>query len=674
MNKARSVTLRAPERLKERRAAWSRYYYALIALCICTLLIQERRSDGAVANGIAHGSHAFAAPVLRSGSLFEQVRSDSKEKDLFRGWARALGGEERLRRIENTYIRGRIETGGLSGTFEEWRIAKGQHKQKIELGEVSKQLTIFDGHNAWILDQNGSFQELTGTDLENEVTAAYLGSLSYLIPGRMPGRAEYLGEDDTKQNYMLKIWPQGGRPVTFYIDKTTYLPLKIERREAERIRTTHFSDWRDVDGLKFPYQLRQTVGDPSYDIVLTIQEVRLNLPISSGEFEKPQKSTTEFHFVSGRAALGIPFELGGSNHIFIQARVNGSGPFCFILDTGAATSMIDQRLARRLGLNVEGKIEGRTSGDNSFDVGFVKNVSFVLPGVELIHQAIGTVQLGPSEPLLGRAIAGLLGYDFISRFVVEIDYATKRINLYDPINYQYRGRGESFPMMVDGNLPFMRARIMLTGRNAIEGRFLIDTGTSYFLEVNRSFIERNQISAEIHSAIPSVSSATSQDEAEERMVRARQLQVGRFIINDPVIRLSRATSGVQANPDQDGIMGGELLRRFTLILNYSRHQLILEPNANLMKPVEYNMSGADIVADGPAFQIFRVRAILANSPAAEAGLHEGDIITAIDGRPATEFTLDQIIIMLKQAGTTHTVTILRGGTILQVQLKPRRSI
>src|SRR5262245_20793021 len=92
----------------------------------------------------------------------------SKEAEVLRGWARALGGLERLRRIENIYIRGKVETGGLSGLLEEWRVARGQHKQNIELGEAYKQLTVFNGRLGWIVDQNGSVQELKGADLENE--------------------------------------------------------------------------------------------------------------------------------------------------------------------------------------------------------------------------------------------------------------------------------------------------------------------------------------------------------------------------------------------------------------------------------------------------------------------------------------------------------------------------
>jgi len=150
----------------------------------------------------------FAVPAV-TGALYysQRARPGSKEGEVLRSWARALGGSERLRRIENIYVRGRVETGGMSGLFEEWRVAKGQHKQNIELGETYKQLTVFNGRIGWIVDQNGSVQELRGADLESEVTSAYLASYSYLFPGRMQGRVEHFGEDETNHAHVLKILP-----------------------------------------------------------------------------------------------------------------------------------------------------------------------------------------------------------------------------------------------------------------------------------------------------------------------------------------------------------------------------------------------------------------------------------------------------------------------------------
>ena len=67
--------------------------------------------------------------------------------------------------------------------------------KNIELGSAFKQLTVFNAHTGWIVDQSGSVQELSGADLESEITSAYLASFSHFFPDRLPGQIEYLNEE-----------------------------------------------------------------------------------------------------------------------------------------------------------------------------------------------------------------------------------------------------------------------------------------------------------------------------------------------------------------------------------------------------------------------------------------------------------------------------------------------
>jgi C-terminal processing protease CtpA/Prc len=66
--------------------------------------------------------------------------------------------------------------------------------------------------------------------------------------------------------------------------------------------------------------------------------------------------------------------------------------------------------------------------------------------------------------------------------------------------------------------------------------------------------------------------------------------------------------------------------------------------------------------------------VLANSPAAEAGLREEDKLTGINGLPVTKFSLEQIRQMLKQEGKEYVLTLKRGPQTLRVKLKMRRLI
>ncbi|HYL98749.1 MAG TPA: PDZ domain-containing protein [Blastocatellia bacterium] len=76
------------------------------------------------------------------------------------------------------------------------------------------------------------------------------------------------------------------------------------------------------------------------------------------------------------------------------------------------------------------------------------------------------------------------------------------------------------------------------------------------------------------------------------------------------------------------------------------------------------------MTDSADYTIFKVEYIADGSPAAEAGLRESDIITAIDGKPASQLTLSGINEMFEKAGD-YAVSIKRGEQNLKVILKLR---
>jgi C-terminal processing protease CtpA/Prc len=66
--------------------------------------------------------------------------------------------------------------------------------------------------------------------------------------------------------------------------------------------------------------------------------------------------------------------------------------------------------------------------------------------------------------------------------------------------------------------------------------------------------------------------------------------------------------------------------------------------------------------------------VLDNSPAAGAGLRKGDMLAAINGAPASRFSLDEIYQMLKQQGREYELSVRRGVEIFSVTIKLKRLI
>src|SRR5213075_937081 len=73
-----------------------------------------------------------------------------------------------------------------------------------------------------------------------------------------------------------------------------------------------------------------------------------------------------------------------------------------------------------------------TANGSSMGAGLVSGVSFALPGLTTFKQTVAVLPLEFLSSALGQPIAGVIGYDFINQFVLEVDYAKRKINVYAP--------------------------------------------------------------------------------------------------------------------------------------------------------------------------------------------------------------------------------------------------
>lgn len=389
-------------------------------------------------------------------------------------------------------------------------------------------------------------------------------------------------------------------------------------------------------------------------------------------FQQPQNREASVHYASGNSALRIPFEIY-ANVIFLQVHVNNSPPLWFILDTGAGASVISASRAKNLGLSGKVEVNGRGMG-GSVKGTLINGATISVSGVEVFNQRIAALPIDPLTPRLGRTVDGFIGYDFIKQFVFEINYVAKIINLYDPQSYKYSGSGEIIPFTIRGGTPFTRLKINASGREAIEGVFEVDTGSDGALSINAPFAKAHRLLESLPKTSETQKGAGAGGETDSVASRVNSLQLGRFTFENPIIAISQDMKGEGASSKSDGQIGTELFRRFKVILDYSRGRLILEPNKDFSEPYEDDMSGIDLIAEGADLKTFTINSIKANSPAAEAGLREEDVIVAINGHPAAEFQLDPLTRMFMKDGQEYVLSIKRGQEIITAKIKLRRLI
>ena len=267
-----------------------------------------------------------------------------------------------------------------------------------------------------------------------------------------------------------------------------------------------------------------------------------------------------YKFSDSKAETTIPFELS-RNGIFLRARVNGSDPLWFTVDSGSAANYIDLATAEKVGLEFTGTKTVRGAGEGLIPVKVAENISFELPGLSSSGHIIHGVKL-PGPEQWGRQLDGLFGYNFLERFVTTIDYRTKRLSLAEASSYKYSGPGDILPISFQGQQPFVQARIKVPGNPAEDSMFLLDTGSQdevdHPLIAKASRKTRTRVGVGLGTETAGVFGPVE------------TLQLGRITLRD----LSGVAGGTGLGSH---LIGSGVLHRFTIIFDYSRKRMILEP-------------------------------------------------------------------------------------------------
>src|SRR6266516_5263087 len=192
-------------------------------------------------------------------------------------------------------------------------------------------------------------------------------------------------------------------------------------------------------------------------------QVTAQQPRKNSSAKKSSETTPTVQFTSGNSAVKIPLEID-NNIILMRVRVNNSKPLKFIFDTGASASIISSQRAAELGLKAEGEAHGNATG-GKFQGSYMTGISLSVPGAEVSNQLIAWF---PFPAIPDFEFDGVIGYDFINQFVVEIDYQNKIMNLYNPRTYTYSGKGAVIPISLAKKTPTAPMKIILEGRAPVE--------------------------------------------------------------------------------------------------------------------------------------------------------------------------------------------------------------
>jgi hypothetical protein len=393
-----------------------------------------------------------------------------------------------------------------------------------------------------------------------------------------------------------------------------------------------------------------------------------------------------FELPEGKESQRIRFQLV-NNLIVVPMTVNGA-KLSFILDTGVSKPILfnlsgqdsvelkDVSEITIRGLGEGEPIKALSSLGNSFRLKDLVNNDQELY-VVMDHK----LNFSPS---LGIPIHGIIGYDLFRNHVVEVNYKSQILKFYKPGTHTVKTgrRTQKLPLSIVNNKPYINGKVRVEDENNVAVKLLVDTGSSdavwLFSDVDRG------LEVPLKHYDDYLGKGLSGNIFGKRTM-VNSLSIGEFNFSDAKAAFPdmQSFSALKTLGSRNGSVGGEILRRFNIVFDYPGNSITLTKNGNYSDSFEFNMSGIELQHNGVRYIAERiadargvvksdektfgdvqilvenrtrlslvpeiiVSGIRAGSPAAEAGLKEGDVILAVNGKKIHRYKLQEIHRMLNE--------------------------
>lgn len=522
----------------------------------------------------------------------------------------------------------------------------------------------YDGRMPWMQDISGACTPQDGGDRPaNAVSAAYRNANLWWRADRGGAVVTFKGRETDEGSPVdhLTVAPRGGTPFDAWFDAGTHLLVRVVQPQQFFTITTRYRDFRREHGIMLAHTVVVDSGMGPEGIEttrLTSLSVEPARPMSA--YARPADAPGGATLDDGASAVTVPIRLA-NNHIYVDARVNGKGPFPFLVDTGGHTILTPSTLAA-VGLHAEGASPSAGAGEKTTTNGFVKVREISIGGMRLRDQTAFALEFASKE-IEGLQVGGMMGFELFRRFAVRIDYGALTMTIVDPRRFDAADAGTAIPFRYYDHLPQVDGSF-----DGMPARFDIDTGSRSEVTLTTPFVERMALRESYPHGVLAVDGWGVGGPVKSYVVRGKTLMLGTVTVSAPVTSLSTARRGSFSDANYEGNIGSGLLKRFVVTFDYAHQRMYLKPLATPPDDAgTFDKSGMWINLAGDGFVV----ADVAKGGAAEAaGIVAGDVIAAIDGRSADEMTLSDArrLLRTRPDGTIVTADLIRGGVRSSVAL------
>lgn len=481
------------------------------------------------------------------------------------------GAYDSLKHLISYRTEGSVNLNGQHGRFVEYFVPPNRFHLKVSFDDFSL-VQAYDGRTAWQMHPNGQVSELEGFEKRELLKNVYFEAFAYLFPDRLTGDKEYRGETvrDGQTYHEVAFYPMNSDTVLVYYDCRTGLRRLMVSRLDNINTLTHVDRYEEVSGILVPFYSKAAAEGVPLFSEFEVETVELNGQVDTSIFSMPAAVLADYHFPEGAQYVEIPFEYH-AGHIKLLVTINGRKRTWFILDSGASANILHKPVVDELNLPAVGALPARGLGGFE-EVQLVKTDSISIGRLTLYNQVAGSLDLSLlSRPgMYGEDFGGLLGYDFLSRLPVMVNYQGATLIIYNPDRFEPPKGGVEVDFHLSMLVPTVRGEL-----NGIPGDFIVDLGNAFGLIIHQRFVELHQLDRKLDDIRdnPRTFSGIGGGLA-GKTAFAATFRIGDILIQSLRVILPDSSAGLTGSGQLAGNVGNLILENFKVLFDYKNSRLI----------------------------------------------------------------------------------------------------
>ena len=552
---------------------------------------------------------------------------------------------------------------GLTGQVTSIQdVKRGRFVDRSDIGPTNGSIG-FDGKTAWEVESSGTATPQEGGDVRQlAVNEAYRLQNLWWRSDRGGATVTDAGRKSAggKEYDVLTVVPKEGKPFDAWFDPVTHLLARTVELNITLTITTNYSDYAATDGVQLAHSVVIDDGSGvSGQQTMKLSSATFSAGGDDARFALPKTDLHDFELAPGITQTTVPFLLA-NNHVYVKASFNGSKPLTVIVDTGGHDILVPDSAAA-LGIKVQGAQTSTGAGSEVALSGLARVQSIRVGEAVLKDQPITVLKF--SKAAEGVDEQGMIGYEFVSRFITRFDYARHELTFIDKKHFDPSNAGTPVPFRFYHQFPEV-----LGSYAGIPGRFGIDTGARNVLSLTSPFAERNHIRDLEKNGAEAITGWGVGGASRGYVFRGKDLKLGNVTVKSPLTEFNLDKGGVGSIEAFPNNVGGGLLKRFVVTFDYDHQVMYLKPIPGKVDDLDtFDRSGMWLNVSGKGFGIVSVGK---DTPAAKLGLAAGDTIVAVDGKAASSIHLYDLRRRLRNdaPGTKVTLTVDHDGKPRNVTL------